>query len=297
MQRRPAQGKTPGAPRANAGADVLLAQWLRRPQILFPVAIVGGMLLLAFGLQPGGTEKPDKATAADLSVSGSPTLATPSPAATTAIKTPATAATPRPSTTAADAGGHTIAPPQDATPLSQVAGVQATPAPDTTRQNTQCGALQEVTTDLSVEQVLNGVSMRATRATVYPIEYFRCILMATGGADAVALSASVAKAQREDFTHAVLIDLWITNSAKDFGQLSMKTATLAAAGRVFAPLATLGGRAEVVISGGQGRTVTLVVPVKSTVGDTIGPVTLIADAPLVGGKTTLGKYQLFLPTP
>lgn len=150
---------------------------------------------------------------------------------------------------------------------------------------------------LSVEQTLYGVSLRATKASVFPIEYFRCILRATGGNDAHALASSIDKAFKDGSTHAVLIDVWVANSNRDFGQLNLKSATLAAAGQMFAPLATLGGRAEVVVSGGQGRAVTIVIPVKESVGPTIGPVTLVAEAPLVGGKKTAGKYQLFLPLP
>jgi hypothetical protein len=148
-----------------------------------------------------------------------------------------------------------------------------------------------------VEQTINGVAIQATRASAYPIEYFRCILMATGGREAVALASSVTKVQDAGATHALLIDLWITNAGREFGQLNLKSSSLAAAGRQFAPLATLGGRAEVVVSSGQGREITLVVAITNDVGDSTGPVTLTVDAPLVGGKEQPGKYQLFLPTP
>ena len=184
--------------------------------------------------------------------------------------------------------------------IGSAGSARATPTaadPTLARQATECGGIQEAAIDLSIGQTLNGVSIRATKAAVFPIAYFRCILMATGGNEAFSLASSVGKSERDGATHAVLVDLWITNSGKDFGQLNLKTAALAAAGQTFAPLATLGGRAEVVISGGQGRSVTVVFAVKDSVGASIGPVTLVADAPLVGGKKMAGKYQLFLPTP
>jgi hypothetical protein len=185
-------------------------------------------------------------------------------------------------------------------PTDEVAGARSTPttAPeaDLSRESTQCGTIQETSVALSVEQVLQGVSVRVTRGTVYPVDYFRCILMATGGREAISLAGSISKAQRDGATHAVLVDLWITNAARDFAQVNLKTAQLAAAGQAFAPLATLGGRSEVVVSSGQGRNVTLVVTLANKL-ETTGPVTLTIDAPLAGGKQTPGKYQLFLPTP
>ena len=57
------------------------------------------------------------------------------------------------------------------------------------------------------------------------------------------------------------------------------------------------GRGEVVVSSGEGRSVTLVVTLANAVGGTTGPMTLTVDAPLSGGQQTAGKYQLFLPTP
>ncbi len=276
-------------------------QWVKRPQVLFPATIVGGMLLVAFGLQPGGASKPAQPDQAPKVVApASVTTATPSATATKAAASPTALATKAalPAGTP-HADGNLISDPANAPGQSEVLGARATPAADATlaRQATECGAIQESTLDLSIEQALNGVSMRATKAAVYPIAYFRCILMATGGNEAFSLASSVGKSERNGATHAVLIDLWITNSGKDFGQLNLKTAALAAAGQSFAPLATLGGRAEVVISGGQGRSVTIVFAVKETVGPSVGPVTLVAEAPLVGGKKMAGKYQLFLPTP
>ncbi len=277
-------------PRSQAPApNGLIAKLMARPQVLLPMVIVAGMLGIAFGVQPGGSGggTPAKASASEPTAAVSPT-ATPRTTTPTAIATkssPGSAA--GTSTTTAD-----------------VAGVRATPAGsptaaiDLTRETTQCGTLQETPTALSVEQSISGISVRATRAAVYPAEYFKCILMATGGQEANALAASVAKAVRDNgATHAVLIDLWITNAAKDFGQVNLRTASLAAAGAAFSPLATLGGRSEVVVSSGQGRAVTLVITVKNGVGANTGPMTLTLDAPMASGKQVPGKYQLFLPTP
>ena len=295
-------GRPPSAGRLSGPA---IPAWLKRPQVLFPAAIVGGMLLLAFGLQPGGSKPGAASISQDQAlVRTTPTAALPSPTATLALKSPTVGPTRTVQASASPrtgADGILIADPALAPGQSEVAGARATPQdagqPDLARQATECGAIQETSISLSVEQTLYGVSLRATRASVFPIEYFRCILMATGGNDAFALASSIAKSYRGGATHAVLIDLWVANSSRDFGQLNLKAATLAAAGQVFSPLATLGGRAEVVVSGGQGRAVTLVIPVKESVGPTIGPVTLVAEAPLVGGKKTAGKYQLFLPVP
>ena len=279
-----------------------LVQWLKRPQVLFPAAIVGGMLLVAFGLQPGGASKPTQPDQAPKIVASASATTVPATAtATKAAPTPTTLAS-KPTWAAGTprADGNLIADPGIAPVQSEVLGARATPTaadPTLARQATECGGIQEAAIDLSIGQTLNGVSIRATKAAVFPIAYFRCILMATGGNEAFSLASSVGKSERDGATHAVLVDLWITNSGKDFGQLNLKTAALAAAGQTFAPLATLGGRAEVVISGGQGRSVTVVFAVKDSVGASIGPVTLVADAPLVGGKKMAGKYQLFLPTP
>jgi hypothetical protein len=187
---------------------------------------------------------------------------------------------------------------------SEVAGARSTPAapsppvdPALQHQPTQCGAIQESTTTVSVEQSISGVSIKATRVAVYPVEYFRCILMATGGQEAYGLAASVNKAEQDGMSHIVLIDLWVANASKQFGQVNVRNASLAVAGQSFAPLATLGGRSEVVVSSGQGRNLRLVIAMKNAVGDTTGPMTLIVDSPLTGGTPIAGKYQLFLPTP
>ncbi len=182
---------------------------------------------------------------------------------------------------------------------NQVAGVQSSPTPEPTISYTptQCGNIQETATQVNVEQVINGVSVKATQAAVYPISYLRCILMATGSRDSMAIAGSLDKAEREGSTHGAIIDLWVTNSQKDFAQVNLKTAMVAAVGQMFAPIATLNGRADLVISGGQGRSVGLVVALTQSLDASVGPMTVQIDAPMLGGKQTPGKYQLFLPTP
>lgn len=294
------EGRGPaGAPRRQPGSP---GEWLKKPQLMLPALVILGMLGLAFGFQPGGSSgaEPARGSAVD-PVAGQQTPATPASTPTVAPTQPkADRGTSTPSSTGSPAGGSPAA---GAAATNEVAGARSTPSveptadPDLAREPTQCGAIQETSMPLAVEQVLSGVSVRATRAAVYPIDYFRCILMATGGREAVALASLVSKAEREGMTHAVLIDLWVTNSARDFGQVNLRTAVVSAAGQAFGPLATLGGRAEVVVSGGQGRNVTLLAAVKNTVGSGTGPITVTIEAPLAGGKQTAGKYQLFLPTP
>lgn len=277
MQQRP--------PRPGTSQPGTLARLFRRPQVVLPAAVVLGVVALAFGVQPSGAANAPAASATAVAIAAT---ATP----TTVPKTPTRA----PSATAAAANAS-------ATPSSDVAGVRATPAAsptpevDLAQESTQCGSLQETAVAVTVEQTIGGVAVRATRVATYPVAYFKCILMATGGKEAMALAASVAKAERDGATHAVLIDLWFTNAAKDFGQVNLRTASLAAAGGGFGPLATLGGRSDVVVSSGQGRAVTLVVTIKNTLTASTGPMTLSLDGPLAGGKQVPGKYQLFLPTP
>jgi len=275
--------------------------WLRKPQFLIPIAVVVGMTVIAFGVQPSGAEgeTPAKARTTPTALVAQPST---TPVATPTAQPQQTATQQaRAGATATGAASNNGQGQQTAT--SDVAGVRGTPAatataePDLSRQSTQCGAIQETAIPLAVEQSINGVSVKATKASTYPIEYFRCILLATGGPEATSLSSAVSKAQSSGMTHAVLVDLWITNAGRDFGQVNLKESQLAAAGQVFSPLATLGGRAEVVVSSGQGRNVTLVVAIKNTVGATTGPVTLTINAPLFGGQPTQGKYSLFLPTP
>jgi len=290
----PAAGGTPyGAQRSGLRS-------LLRPQILLPGAVVVGMLALAFGVQPGGASQQPASSlpAVTPSVAASPSA---SPSATATVKTPQASPSTTRTGTPTTGDGNTIAAPEAATGTGDVAGARATPTPtpgtDFSGEATQCGVLQEGSFPVAIEQALGGISVRATRVTVYPLDYFRCILLATGGRDAVALAESVGKAGRDGSTHAVLIDLWVTNPGKGFGQLNLRTASLAVAGQVFAPLATLGGRSESVVASGQGRTVTLVTAITNGVGATTGPMTLTIEAPLYGGKQTAGKYQIFLPTP
>ena len=272
---------------------------LRRPQVLLPIAVVVGMLALAFGLQPGGDEPvKSKAAAPSIALAASATPA-PSPTGTTTAATTTVAAKVTQNVQSGDnrQGGT-------GTLTADVAGARSTPAGTTTveadlsRESTQCGSIQEQSVAISVEQTISGVGLRATRAAVYPIAYLRCMFLASGSRDAVSLASSLGKAERDGgATHAAVLDLWIANSGRDFGQVNLKTASIAAAGQVFPPLATLGGRGEVVVSSGEGRTVSLVVALKSSLGPNTGPMTLTVEPPLVGGKQTAGKYQLFLPTP
>ncbi|MBI2766837.1 MAG: hypothetical protein HYX53_13130 [Chloroflexi bacterium] len=286
MHQRP---RPPHARPPSPGAGIA-SRALQNPRILIPVAVVVGVLALAFGVQPGG----DGNAAAKQDAPATVAITTPaaSPSATTApTKAPAQLAAA--SATAAEPGSTAEVAGARATP----AGASPTPQVDFSRETTQCGSLQETATAVTVEQAISGVSIRANRVATYPIEYFRCILMATGGQESIALASSVSKAQKDGATHAVLIDLWLTNAAKDFGQVSLRSATLAAAGSSFSPLATLGGRSDVVVSSGQGRSVTLVMTIKNTVGTNTGPMTLAIDAPMANGRQLAGKYQLFLPTP
>ncbi len=196
------------------------------------------------------------------------------------------------STSAANHSAGTIGN-QDAqgstTPKADVAGARSTPQATPTydealqQQPTQCGEIKETTTAVAVEQSISGVSVKATKVAVYPVEYFRCILMATGGQEAYSLASSILKAEEQGQTHIILIDLWMANASKQFGQINVRNATVAAAGQTFAPIATLGGRSEVVVSSGQGRNLSLVVAIKNTIGDTPGPVTLLMDGPLLAG--------------
>lgn len=288
------------APRPGTFDSNALFQKLKKPQYALPAAIVAGMLFVAFGIQPKGAngEATDIATTL-IESHGTPTVALPS-----ATPTVAASKTAAPSSTAsATQSGQAVN--SQATPgaTSDVAGVRSTPSATATvdpalqRQPTQCGEIQESTTTLAMEQAISGVSIKATRAAVYPIEYFRCILMATGGQEAYGLAGSVMKAEEQGSTHIVLIDLWMANASKQFGQLNVRNSTLAVAGQSFSPTATLGGRSEVVVSSGQGRNLSLVVAVKNTIGATTGPMTLVVEGPLIGGDQVPGKYQLFLPTP
>ena len=277
-----------------------LFEKLKKPQYALPAAIVAGMLGVAFGIQPGGppSHAEDVSTALIQRAETSPTQPVLSP--TAQPTQPATVAS---ATQGANATGDSRQPAATGTITSDVAGARSTPAatqtvdPALQREPTQCGVLKETTVPVAVEQSISGVSMKATRVAVYPIEYFRCILMATGGQEAYGLASSVAKAEADGHSHIVLIDLWLANGSKQFGQVNVRNAALAVAGQNFLPLATLGGRSEVVISSGQGRNLSLVVAITNGVGETTGPMTLVVEGPLTGGNQLPGKYQLFLPTP
>jgi hypothetical protein len=290
------------APRTQPSELQKLLERLKKPQYAIPVGIVVLMLGIAVGVQPGATAS----TAEDPAAAGQELVLQPdetvTPETPTVEPTPTIAMEP----TSAIVGEATraVGPTLDgSTPQSDVAGVQSTPTVVPTvdeallTESTQCGSLQETAVALGVEQVMAGISVQATGASVYPIEYFRCILMATGGSEAYALASSVSKAEQGNMTHIVLVDLWIANSSKQFAQVNLKTAALAAAGQTFAPLATLGGRSEVVVATGQGRSVTVVVAIKNGATTTTGPMTIVVDGPLSNGEQVPGKFQLFLPTP
>ena len=296
---------------------------LRKPQVLIPLTIVVGMIVLAFTIQPGGASGQTKGTSTDVpSVSlAATTTATPAPQpsstpvvlptvaghATGAATPRASSATPNAAKPSASVTNGNTNPNASGTATDQVEGVQATPQgtasvsptaePDFSHQSTQCGSLQEISTPVSIQQAINGVAVQAQRVATYPADYFSCILMATGGTEAISLSQAVLAAKTSGMTDIVLIDLWVTDAGTDFGQLSLKDSAVAVAGQTFAPIATLGGRADVVVSSGQGRNVTLVVAVKNTLGGSLGPMTLTVNGPMVGGTQVAGKYQLFLPTP
>ncbi len=281
-----------------------LLERLKKPQYALPAAIVVGMLAIAIGVQPKGTS----GHAEDISTVALQSAATPTPVVSSPTALPSkAAASPTAATTPQNQQStNQLAsnPGSPGTVTSDVAGARSTPAaasptvdPALQRQPTQCGQIQESTTAVSVEQSISGVSIKATRVAVYPVEYFRCILMATGGQEAYGLASSVNKAEEAGMTHVVLVDLWVANGSKQFGQVNVRNATLAVAGQSFNPTATLGGRSEVVVSSGQGRNLSLVFAIKNGVGATTGPMTLIVEGPLTGGNPVAGKYQLFLPTP
>jgi len=301
-----------------------------QPKILVPALVVVLMLGVAMGFTPGGGGRGNTLADSYPSMASSTPSSGDSALAALPSTTPVATATPTEqepspvpanltvSALATQNAGRTVVPNQNehgatiahpnaadssATPdlgaTNQVAGVQAsaTPEPTIDYTPTQCGAIQETATQVNVEQSINGVSVKATQAAVYPIAYLRCILMATGSRDSMAIAGSLDKAEREGATHGVIIDLWVTNSQRDFAQVNLKTAIVAAVGQTFSPIATLNGRAELVISGGQGRSVGLVVALRQDLDTSVGPMTVQIEGPMLGGKAIPGKYQLFLPTP
>lgn len=290
--------RAPGPQRPSFDSNALL-QKLKKPQYALPAAIVLGMLGIAFGVQPQGAN----GSAGDFAAT--PIERASTPPAITPAASPTAVAT-KPGTTQANPTTQGTQPGATGTPgtaTSDVAGARSTPTLTPTidsalqRQPTQCGEIQESTTAVAVEQAISGVSIKATKVAVYPIEYFRCILMATGGQEAYGLASSILKAEEQGQTHIVLIDLWMANASKLFGQVNVRNATVSVAGQSFTPTATLGGRSEVVVSSGQGRNLSLVVAMKNNVGETTGPMTLVVEGPMLGGNQVAGKYHLFLPTP
>ncbi|MGH2632493.1 MAG: hypothetical protein ACRDG3_03700, partial [Tepidiformaceae bacterium] len=296
-------------------------------------AIVVAIMVLAFTVQPGGaagktspsSDTPSVALGAATTTAitapqptstpqALPTVATrgPNGAPLSPTAPPSNQSTVTPNATPGTGNGASGTPPAQSTATDQVEGIQGTPGataqptdpgatptaePDFSHQSTECGSLQEISTPVSIQQAINGVAVQAQSVATYPADYFSCILMATGGTEAISLSQAVLKAKSSGMTDIVLIDLWITDAGTDFGQISLKDSVVAAAGQTFAPIATLGGRADVVVSSGQGRNVTLVVAVKNSLGGSLGPMTLTVNGPMVGGTQVAGKYQLFLPTP
>jgi hypothetical protein len=264
-----------------------LLRILRQPRYAIPGAIVAGMLVLAFFIQP----KPTASGIASDDITPEIAIATATIPPTQAEPTPTATSEPTLEPSAEPSAEGTL----------EVAGVLSTPTAEPTPAEVvataQCGERREHTAVIGVSQILSNVSVEASRASVYPIDYLRCILLATGGTQAITLAGALGEAERDGSTHAALIDLWITNGSRDFAQLPLDTATFSAAGQTFAALGTLGGGAETIIASGQGRAVTLVGVLTNTVGTTSGPITVSLEGPRLGGEAVAGKYQLFLPTP
>ncbi len=255
-----------------------------KPAYAIPGGVVGAVLLLAIFIQPHGSTPP----------------AEPEPTVALESTSTATATEPLvPTETPTVAALQTTEPTVGET--SEVAGIQSTPEPTSTPlpdvATAQCGALQEGTYTVGVTQTLSNVSVEATEVSVYPISYLHCLLLATGGHDAVTLASALGVAERAGATHVALVDLWVTNGSQDFVQLTLNTVTFSAGGQSFAALGTLGGGAETVVASGQGRAVTVVGTITNTVGTTTGPITIALEGPWIGGAQVPGKYQLFLPTP
>jgi len=263
---------------------------LRSPVYLLPGAVVVAVLVLAFAWQPGSSAGGERG----VTLAALPAVETPRPSPTPSA-VPAGSPTPggQPTSTPTPA-------PRAETPEAEVAGARATATPAAGRvfaNVADCGALREASYPLSVEQGLQGVAISVRGAAVYPLDYLQCVLAGMDGAQASALAEALAERYRVGDTHAVLLDLWVTNGARTFAQVNLRRAAVAAAGQTFAPTAVVGGRAELVLNSGEGRAVSLLVTVRNTVGETTGPLTLTVEAPLVGGQPVAGRYQLFLPLP
>lgn len=272
-----------------------------RWQYILPAAIVAGIIVAAVTIQPSGPPASagqlEGMAPATSTVAPSPTSAVPTPEPTLPLASATTSSsrTPGPSVNETSPGEAVAGAIQ--TPSATVTTVAPTPDLSGGMEQAQCGLIQEASVPLAVEQNLAGVAIRATNAAVYPIEYLRCILLATGGSDAVTLANAIAEAGRAGSTHAALVDLWASNGNRDFAQLNLRDAEVISAGGTTGALGVLNGRGDIVIASGQARTVTLVATMTVTYGATPGPITLSIEAPLIGGTATKGKYQLFLPTP
>ena len=278
---------------------------------ILPAAAIVAVLAIAFAVQPDSypEEEEQLAAAPDAEVEIDPN---PDPTPTLPIATstptpePAAASDPEDSIGAETVQGHDE-PGGAAEPEGEVAGVQSTPTPEHAQQHqdpelivqeaTECGSMQEQVYPVSVEQSLAGVAVSARAVSVYPIDYLRCILLATGGPQATTLAGALGDAARGGATHAVLVDLWLGNSGPDFAQLNLRQATFHASGGTFGAAAVLNGRGEIVVASGQSRNITLVATVQVAYGSATGPITLSLPAPMTGGAESQGKYQLFLPTP
>lgn len=312
----PAHGQLPPSQPGGQFPWQALLQW----KIVVPAFVLVAVLAVALGVQPapppsasGTFDDEDAGMVTFATASPEPTLepagtveALPSPTVvasaevasarstpTVASDEPATIAEtePTPDATVADGEPATIAEVEPTTAPTEA------PDPELLAVPAQCGEIAEANHVVAVEQTLAGMAVRATNAAVYPVEYFRCILLATGGKEATDLAVAIGKAEREGATHAVLVDLWLMNNGRDFAQVDLRNASFAAAGGNFPTLGVFRGKAEVVVAEGQSRGVTLIATVTAGFGATTGPVTVSIEAPLVGGAATPGKYQLFLPTP
>jgi hypothetical protein len=266
-----------------------------------PAFVLVAVVAVAFGVQPPAP--PSSAETWEDDDAGSVTFATATPeTALSPSPTPVFEPSPTAVASAEVASARstpTVASDEPATIADPREAATPTEAPDAEllTVRTQCGEIAEASHAVAVEQTLAGMAVRATGAAVYPVEYFRCILLATGGKEATDLAVAIGKAEREGATHAVLVDLWLMNNGREFAQVDLRNASFAAAGGIFPTLGVLRGKAEVVVAEGQSRGVTLIATVAAGYGATTGPVTVSIDAPMVGGTATQGKYQLFLPTP
>ncbi|MCZ2112115.1 MAG: hypothetical protein LC118_21565, partial [Dehalococcoidia bacterium] len=120
--------------------------WLRKPQFLIPIAVVIGMTVIAFGVQPDGArgETPSKTRTTVPAPTAQQSPAPPTTPTTQPSPALTQQAPPSVSTTATAAASGQSQP----GPASDVAGIQGTPAATPTaaeaslaRQSTQCGSI------------------------------------------------------------------------------------------------------------------------------------------------------------